>query len=309
LAVVASASYLLGDAERAGEAAAAALPKLVTQAGGGPAVDVLAALVWARTNAIYAVMGRGGSWPDGWVSEVRDACEVLLLHPAGTEVQALSYVNFMGAVGAWAEQREVLGRALDRFPLSGDLHGRLRALALRDGGAVGLERAYAELPRTQDNEAEVDWFAGLASLVAAEWCVQNKDEDAALASYRRSQELFELSVGVNETFADSAAHYVCLTHSGSARLFAVNGQWESAVASLRAAIEARPASLSSPDGLRHTPLQNAADLRRRLLREGREPMVGDLDALLAEHGLHLPSPSGTTGPPGTGPPGNGVRGG
>jgi len=211
LAVVASASYLLGDAERAGEAAAAALPQLVTQAGGGSATDVLGALVWARTNAIYAVMGRGGNWPDGWVSEVRDACEVLLLHPDGTEAQALSYVNFLGAVGAWAEQREVLERALERFTLSGDLHGRLRALALRDAGAAGLEQAYAMLPRTQDNEAALDWFAGLASLVSAEWSVQNKDMDAALASYGRSQTLFEESVAVNETFADSAAHYVCLT--------------------------------------------------------------------------------------------------
>ena len=123
--------------------------------------------------------------------------------------------------------------------------------------------------------------------------MQNKDQDAALASYHRSQALFAKSVGVNETFADSAAHYVCLTHSGSARVFALQGQWESAVAALRAAIEARPASVSSPDGLRHTPLQNAADLRRRLLREGREPMAGDLDALLAEHGLHLPRAAGT----------------
>ena len=132
--------------------------------------------------------------------------------------------------------------------------------------------------------------------------MQNRDLGAALASYRRSQALFEQSVGLNQAFADSAAHYVCLTYSGSARLFVEQGQWESAVAALRAAIEARPASVSSPDGLRHTPLQsplqNAAELRRRLLRLGREPMVGDLDALLAEHGLHLPSA-----------PSTGVRGG
>ena len=159
LAVVASASHLLGDGQRAGEAAAAALPELVKQAAGGPGSEVLDALVWARTNAIYAVMGRGGSWPDGWVSEVRDACEVLLLHPAGTQNQALSYVNFLGAVGAWAEQRDALDRALKRFPLSGDLHARLRSLALRDGGAAGLERAYAQIPRTEENEASLDWFS------------------------------------------------------------------------------------------------------------------------------------------------------
>ncbi len=284
-AVRCASSWLANDPLEAAAQGEHALSGLVPLASTPLARETLRILAKARARAIYEAMRDLQPIESAWVADVRDAHEVLLAHPGGSEQEAAEYLAFLGALDARAEQGEVARRAVARFPNSGDLHGWLRLAVLRDQGADALEAVYAALPLAPAGEAEHLWFTGLATLMAAERQVGNRASEAALAAYARAVASFRASIQVRGEYADSASHYVCLALCGSSRLLAEAQRFEQAVAALSEGFAARPASASAKDGLGHSPAETAAVVLRLLAAAQRPEEARRLREALSAAGV------------------------
>jgi Ca2+-binding EF-hand superfamily protein len=236
---------------------ARALPALARDPDPDLSRDVLHAFAQARMREIFAASAAGESFEPSWVADVRDAYEALLAHPSASDKEAGELIGFLGALNARAEQDDVAVRAVERFPLSAQMHEALRFVLLRDEGAAGLEAHYAALQPPPEARAAFTWFAGLASLLAAERQVGNGANEAALESYARCSERMRASMQAEPSFADSALHYLCLARAGEARVFAEAQRWDDAATALREGLTGRAASAGSADGLGHTPAQTA----------------------------------------------------
>jgi tetratricopeptide (TPR) repeat protein len=194
-------------------------------------------------------------------------------------------LSFLGALKLNGPQQEVVERGLKQLPLSTELHNWLRWVILRDQGARALEAAYEGKLFTavpEKDRAAIDWFRGLASLVAAERDVSSRDPETAAETYQRSREHFERSIAQHPEFTPSAAHYRCLALAAEARLLTEAERWDEAVETLVAAYRMAPNSIGSKDGLGKSPKDSAAELRRDLIRADRADLALDLDTLLEE---------------------------
>jgi len=280
LGYLARADYHLNLMEEAARDAARALPGLVAYAGEAHSAEVLNVLAQARTRGLYGAIEAQTEWPAHWICDITAAYDVLLDHPAANEAQALAYIQVLDVIEARAKQAAAIERALERFPSSSDLHAWRRTRILQDRGADALERAYAA-----GSGAEAVWYAGLASLVAAEWRIQNLEVDAGLGSYRRSVDLFGTSVDLEQDFADSANFYICLALAGCARVHTDAERWDEAVETLREGLTAMPSTAHNFDGLGNTPADTAERLLRGLEQAGREAQAADLRAALTELGV------------------------
>ena len=263
------ASFLLNDMQGAADNAAIALPGLVGRAGSGLAAEVLDAFAQARTRALYDAMNAepaGVDWPGTWIADIRAAYAALLGHPAATETQALAYVQVLDVLEARGLEEEAIEAALKRFPESSALHGWRRSAILRDHGADMLELAYSQRPTDPEQAAVYDWYAGLATLVAAEWRIQNREREAALGSYERALARLRASAKARPEFESSASYYACMALAGRARLFVEKGELDGALASARMALDASSTARVQPDGLGHTP-EDTARLVQAALRE------------------------------------------
>ena len=184
-------------------------------------------------------------------------------------------------------QAKILRQGLGRFPLAGRLHAYLRSHTLRDDGAQGLEQAYAEIAFAEELRPSIDWYRGLATLMAAERRVQNGDPRAALAAYDRSVAHFRASIGGEADFKGSATHYICLALAGAARVHVDAGAWQEAVIAIEEGVTSNPMSLSAPDGLGNTPSQNARHVYNTLRQSGQQEHAESLRLALSESGLVL----------------------
>jgi hypothetical protein len=211
----------------------------------------------------------------------------LLAHPGGTEAQVLEALVFLGTLDARAEQDDLARRAVDRFPLSADLHTWLRGVLLRDEGAAALAATYEALPEPAEEKGVFRWYAGLASLVVAERQVGNRDPEAALTAYERCVARMRASMEVELDYADTALHYVCLARAGQARLHAEAQRWDEAAALLREGLEGRPASAVTEDGLGNTPAATARLVLRGLTGAGLEAEAQTLRDALEAAGVEL----------------------
>lgn len=270
LGYLAWANYLLDQQDDAVRYAAAALPHLADEAGTPLAFEVLNVFVRGRSAAVYDAIQREREWPASWIADTAAAHRILIDHPASTEEQFTAFLDFSSALQVWGPQPEVLRKGLARFPASAKLHEYLRLITLADYGAQALEDAYAAMESPPGFEAHINWFAGLASLVAAERHAEELAPEAAIAAYRRSVERFEWSIRDAESFGPSASHYICLALAGRARLHADAGAWDEAIAAIEAAFAANPEAVRTKDGLGQTPREHADAIRSALDVVGRK---------------------------------------
>ena len=287
LATLAWASYLLSDFPGTVEAAAAALPLLQGEAGSPAAAQTLRVFAQARTRSLYDAMRAGEEWPPSWIPDLVAAHAVLAAHPAATAQDAVARLELLGAIEAHGPQAGAAREALARFPSAGDLHAYMRGQVLRDRGADALEAAYRELSAPPGEAAALEWYAGLATLFAAERHVQNRDFDAALGAYARSVALFRSSFAMEPGYAASAQHYVCLALAGRARLLADEGRLDEARAALEEGLAARPESATAEDGLGNTALQIARYLHSLLRKANRRDDAEALQEFLDDRGLQM----------------------
>ena len=126
-----------------------------------------------------------------------------------------------------------------------------------------------------------------ASLRAAERHVQNRKNQAAIASYQRAIQNLDASVEANNTFTDSANHYICQAQAGQARLLADAKRWDVAVQASQKGLRTRALSAGVADGLGNTPIQNANHVYNALLDAGKEDEATGFQEAVLKHGVKV----------------------
>ena len=258
------------------------------------AVQVLALFAQARQRAIGRAYRERAQWPPEWLADVTSVYAVLVRHPLGTETNVADGYDFLRWLGATPRAVQMLEDGLARFPDSWMLHERLRARILWESGPEGLEAAYAQrlaraeaTPAPSGGEdpdrpgATLRWFAGYASLVAAEHHRRSGAPAKALGAYERAIELYRRDLELHPERAESAAHYVAMAHGGRARIDLEQGELEAALRELLAAFQGAPDSAATLDGLNISPVDTANMLLARLDAAPRADLAGALRAALA----------------------------
>ena len=217
-AVKALASTYLGRSQVGYESAQLAVNEMPAGADGWMAMATMALFAESRQRQISRAERSRATWPPEWLTDVNAAYSVLAQSPYGTAAQSAAHYDFLWRIGARDQAEVVLGEGVERFPSSWDLHARLRAVAFERGGLRALETAYEHMLGQLDVAPELVWYAGYASLVAAEFHRRASEPEAALAAYARGMELFEKTLADGDGPSDSRRR--SLHCDGSRRSFA-----------------------------------------------------------------------------------------
>ena len=268
----------------------------------------------ARRRAIRSAYRAGDTWPPEWLSDVNAAYSIIAESSLVDPAPLVEYYDFLRWIGATPRANAVLDDALRRFPDSPVLHDRLRIRLLWEGGREGLERGYEERLASEEaagnGPTQLTWFAGYASLVAAEHHRRRNEFEAAVTSYGRAIGHFERNIELFPDGKDVCDHYIALAHAGGARVAHAQGQLDLSMQGMLTALRLRPASAATMDGLGITPIATARMLMARLLEsgvaEGAARVQTTLDAL--DPALLEPPPSERAGSRRRGPRGGGRRG-
>lgn len=297
-AVKALSSYYLGEREVAYGLAEEAVGGLPEDAESWSAAAALGLFAEVRQRDIANAANSKQPWPSEWLADLNGAYEVLSGHPHGTDLHASNQYDFLFALKAYRDSDLVLQRGMDRFPDSQSLHTRLRQQLLFRRGVSGLnslEATYEEMLKAEDASPNLPWFAGYASLVAAEFMRRRGDDVEATLAYDRAVAHFETSVVNNPKNEASAAHYVALCRGGQARLAYEAGEDPRAVELILSSFSRSPDSASSLDGLNISTVDTAKMVRARLEERGAEEeqarLQAALDSLDPKH-LELPAYEG-----------------
>jgi hypothetical protein len=253
------------EARTRAEAAVRALPAGETS---WNAMGVLALFVQARQRAILDAQRGKKSWPAEWLADINDTYVVLERHPLGADHQFAAHHDFLKALGARDHADRVLSAGLARFPESWLLHERLRIQALEARGVDGLEAAYTDLLRSEPRSPSIDWFAGYASLVTAEYYRRAGNPAAAGDAYGRAISHYEHGIELNPATRASADHYVALALAGRARLAFEGGEGARAVDELLSSFARKAEAAATLDGLNLSAVDTAKMLLARLHAEG-----------------------------------------
>jgi len=281
-AAIALAAARLGDLDQARARAEKAIQNLPADVQGWSAAEVLALFAEGRQEAIQKAVREKREWPAQWLSDANAAWSVLERHPLAADRHYAVHYDFLLQLGAFAQASSLLDAGLERFPSSWAMHERLRGRILREKGADGLESAYAELLATKTAWKELEWFAGYASITAAEFLRKASRPDEALAAYARAIAHYERCISANPDTRSTSDHYAALALAGRARLFYERHEEEQAVTELLAALVRKPEAAGSLDGLNLSPADTSRTLRDRLVALKRDDLVARLDAALAK---------------------------
>ncbi len=246
-------------------------------------VAVLAIYVRARYRDIARAVNREQDWPSEWLASLDTAYTMLVHHPEGTEVQVLDHYNLLKALEAKNDAAAVLDRGLLRFPDSWTLHAALRERLLAErqlDGLQGLEAHYDALLEQPDASPYVSWFAGYASIVAAEYHRRAGKDAQAVSAYTRAVAHYERGVEQAPETLETAKHYMALAIAGRARLALERGDLQLAYDEIIASFERDPYAAASLDGLNLSPVATALMLKASLLQEGRTELANSLQASL-----------------------------
>ncbi len=289
-AVIGLAAYRLKDVEEAYARAEAAVRGMPPGEQGWRAMAVLELFAEARRRAIAKAVRDKTSWSawsrafEGtgqWLTDVHAVYSVLARHPLGNDAHAVAHYDFLKVLGAAGQAARILDEGLARFPDSWRLHDRLRGRILREKGLDGLEAVYETMLREQGLQEDgapsnLEWFAGYASIVAAEFHRRAGSDAQALAAYDRAITHYERGIEANPGSRETADHYVALAIAGRARLALEREDCEGALVELLASFERKPEAAGTLDGLGISPVDTAKMLLARL----KELERGDLAARL-----------------------------
>jgi tetratricopeptide (TPR) repeat protein len=286
--LLAATAKALGRNRLGYQAAELALRELPPDPTAWRAKETLALFAEARQRTIFRALVRKTDWPPAWLSDAHGAFQLLALHPHGSDRDVIEHHDYLAALEAKGYATRALDQSLERFPDSALLHDRLRARLLQEkplDGLSGLEATYEAMLRDQDpatvgTGSNIYWYAGYASLVAAEFHRRGGGAFQARAAYARAIEHYESSIVSNPAGKDSADHYIALAQAGIARLDLEAREYESAIRSLAQSFERSPEAGDNLDGLGITPVMTATTLKARLAEAGREEDVARVQALL-----------------------------
>ncbi|HED64196.1 MAG TPA: hypothetical protein ENJ09_01450 [Planctomycetes bacterium] len=288
-----------GDWDRAFELSTRVVGEIPPKEAGRDALVVLSIFASGRRAAIRRAQAAGESWPPEWLSDVASAWEVLERNPALSPEEVAEQVDFLLSLGAYGPARQVLNRGVERFPLSAPLHARLVSQVLAAVGGEGLEPTYDRLLAREEAPAGLEWYAGYASLVAAEFHRRGGEWEAAAACYAHGIAHFESCLRAGAAERDGVDHYVAMALAGQARVAFDRGDLDGALERLEASFARRAASAASLDGLNLSAVATARQLASEARSRGRvdlaEAVERDLAAL--DPDLLLPPAFEGGGPP------------
>jgi tetratricopeptide (TPR) repeat protein len=248
---------------------------------------------------------------------VNAAYAALMEGPQADAAPQIEYYDFLNWIGAASRAKATLDQALARFPDSPLVQDRLRQRLLWEGGPKRLEEGYLAFADRNDpassRPTQIHWFSGYASLVAAEQYRRESDFTSAMRAYGRAIEHFELNVEQFPEGKDNCHHYEALAHAAMARIALERDQLPIATADLLRALELRPDSAATLDGLGISPVATAMMLKTKLVKAGDEARAKQVQAALdaLDPKLLEPPPFEQTGParrPGAASRGAGRRG-
>jgi hypothetical protein len=246
------------------------------------AATVFASFAQARQAAIVRAYREKKPWSPEWISDIHAAYTVLLHHPLGTDQHVVAHYDFMNWIGATPAAVAALEDGLARYPDSWILHDRLRTRLLEDKGAAGLEAAYTARLETEGAPAGLEWFAGYASLVAAETQRRAKHPELAAPAYERATAHYEKYIAAFPANKDNANHYIALALAGRGRIALERGDLDAATADILASFQKKPSAAASLDGLNISPVDTAKMLRAKLSEAKRDELLQALQAGLDE---------------------------
>ncbi len=285
-------AYYEGRIQQAYSLAAQAAPRVPAGAPGWTAISTLALLAEARQVAIREAVAQRNDWPAAWLADVNAVYGVLAQHPLGNEAHVAAHVQLLNELAAYAPAARALGQGLGRFPLSAELHRLFRAQLLRDSGPAGLEAAYEAWLQRDDAFDELPWFAGWASLVAAESHRRAREADAAVAAYERAVTHLEAYAARFPADAASADFYAAVCLAGRARLALERRELEAALELTLAGFERNPDAASARDGLNLSAVDTARALRSEFNRAQRTEDAAKIDEALSKlDPVHLRQPA------------------
>ena len=268
----------LGQRRRAFGLATEAMPDLPPDAPGRLAKELLELFAHGRQAAIQDAVRQKEEWPGAWTSDVHTAYTLLMRHPLGTPEHVADHYDFLEFFRS-PDAEVVLQKGVERFPAAAPLHHRLRGLWLRQGGVARMEREYAKWLARDDAPAVLPWFAGYASLVAAEQHRRRSKPAAARESYNHA--LRHFASYRDQTRSGDGAHYEAMAHGGLARLALQDGDLGLTFSELQQVFRIAPQAAGAIDGLSITAMQTAEALRGKALRDDPD-LVELLDAALQE---------------------------
>ncbi len=255
------------------EKAMASVPK---DPGSWRSKETIALFAEARQRQIYRKMVNRQEWPTSWMSDVHAAFQLLSIHPYGSASDLARHHDYLDALKAKGYAGEVLDLGIDRFGDSPLIHARLRSRLLEAKSLEsleGLERTYEKLlanssARDPQQRGDLHWYAGYASMVAAEFHRRRGEGDAARNSYERAMEQFEISVVHRPENQDSADHYIALSYAGLSRLDLEQQAFDKSLDNLVTCFTRSPGAANKLDGLGITPVMTATTLGARLDEQG-----------------------------------------
>ena len=241
---------------------------------------VLGVFAESRRESIAKALREDQPWPSEWLTDVHAAYSVLARHPHGDDQQVVAHHDFLRRLGAPGQAAQVLEDGLARFPDSWALHDRLRAHILAEKGVEQLEAAYDAMLRSEEASPHTEWFAGYASIVAAEYHRRSNRDVEAVAAYDRAIAHYENAIAKVVESRESADHYVAMAIAGRARVELERGDYERAHADVLASFERKTDAADDLDGLGFSPVGTAQMLLARLKDDQRIELATSLEAAL-----------------------------
>ena len=265
-AVAALSAYYLGDTEAAFEAAEIAAGQIPPGVTDWNSMAVLTVFAEGRFRAIKQAVEAEEDWDPKYLSDVHSAYSVLLAHPLGSVGQVVWHYDFLVWLGGRRYASRVLSEGIERYPNSPQLHQRLRDSLIEFRGPGALEARYDAMLAESDG-ANLRWFAGLASLTAAEAYRRAQRPDPAVEAYASTIAHYDAAIAADESLASSADFNAALALAGRARLRIETGDLDAAMEDVLASFE-RADAAGTLDGMNVTPASTGQLLLARLEQSG-----------------------------------------
>jgi hypothetical protein len=271
-----------GKWEEASAAALSALKGMVGSAAAREGAETLWIAARGIRGKIAKAQAENSDFDAMWVTNAHALYLALESHPFARADWLAEDVDMLVSLDAPEVAREALERDLARFPDSAALHERLRARLLEDRGLEALEQDYERRVAAAPSSAPLQWFAGYASIVAAEFEKRAGENQRSKDAYGRAIQHFDKSAALDAETKDNSDHFAAMALAGRARIAMEEGDLERAVADLVAALARKPTILETEDGLGRTPMLTIRALRFLLDDKKRDDLREKLEAALEE---------------------------
>ncbi|MEZ6194635.1 MAG: hypothetical protein R3F20_02740 [Planctomycetota bacterium] len=265
-AILATTSWYLGDVEEARRRAVAAASQRPEDATDWKCMVVLGLFAEQRREAIRAALREKREWPKEWMTDVHAAYAVLAEHPFGTPDQVVAHYDFLVELDAKGPAAAALEAGVRRFPARPSSTTGC-ASALVDKGVKGLEETYEALLREDGAHENLRWFAGYASIMAAEYYRRDRRGNRAIEAYGRAIAHYDRFLENRPEGDASADQYAALALGGRGRVHLERRRYEESVNDILAAFRRSPNTANQLDGLNLSSVDTAKMLVSRLKTE------------------------------------------